>query len=195
MKENEVNAITEDEFLQFRNGNERAFKRIFNCYHKRLFYYIYGFTKSFHDSEEIVQETFIALSANKTNIHDNSGIYPYLFVVAKRLMISNFRKKVVHAKYKNYLSISWNESSCNTQEELAVKDLHETLEQFIKQLPEKEQRVYRLNKLEGKSYDEIAAEFGISKNTVKNQLIAASKKIKWKLEKIAIVIILMISNI
>ncbi len=188
MKE-KIKFISEVEFVQFKNGNCRVFKKIFNCYHKILFSYVYSFTKSFQDSEEIVQDTFIALWSNKTKITMLDGLYPYLFVIAKRLMISDFRKKVVRAKYQDHLVTFWTESTSDTESELVAKNLQETIESIIDQLPTNERKVYRLNKLEGLTYQEIAEEFGVSKNTVKNQLIAANKKIKRKLENISIIIL------
>ncbi|MGH2624807.1 MAG: RNA polymerase sigma factor, partial [Sphingobacterium sp.] len=111
------------------------------------------------------------------------GIYPYLFVIAKRMLISDFRKKIVRSKYQNHLSLTWNEQTLETQELLDEKDLCLTLERLMETLPIKEQEVFRLSKLQGMSYQEIAEQAGTSKNTVKNQLISASKKIKWKLKK------------
>ena len=175
--------LSEEEFQLFKTGDHSSFQKVFNLFNKQVFSYIFAFTKSKEDSEELVQESFVSLFTNRNNILHKEGIYPYLFVIAKRMLISDFRKKVVRSKYQSHLSLSWCEETSETQELLDEKDLYFTLESLMETLPIKEQEVFRLSKLHGMSYQEIAEKSGTSKNTVKNQLISASKKIKWKLKK------------
>jgi len=180
--------ISDIEFEQFKAGDQVIFRKVFDLFHKAILGYIYSFTKNKEDAEEFVQEAYVSLFIHRENIQAASGIYPYLFVTTKRMMISDFRKKVVRAKFQNHLAYSWNEASSETEEHLINADLLRTLDKAIDELPSKEQEVYRLNKLEGLSYHEISDLSGASKNTIKNQLISASKKIKWKIEKIYLLI-------
>jgi RNA polymerase sigma-70 factor (ECF subfamily) len=48
----------------------------------------------------------------------------------------------------------------------------------ITQLPDQRQRVFKLCRQEGKSYEEAAQELGISRNTVKEHMVMALKDIK-----------------
>jgi len=180
---NQYLGLSEKEFQLFKTGDHSSFQRVFNLFHKQVFSYLFAFTKSKEDTEELVQESFVSLFTNRNNILHKEGIYPYLFVIAKRMLISDFRKKIVRSKYQSHLSLTWNEQTLETQELLDEKDLCLTLERLMETLPIKEQEVFRLSKLQGLSYQEIAEQSGTSKNTVKNQLISASKKIKWKLKK------------
>ncbi|SFS97968.1 RNA polymerase sigma factor [Sphingobacterium wenxiniae] len=189
--EQDFEVLSDREFIQFIAGNQEVFRKIFDSYHRRLYSFVFSFTKSHHDTEEIIQDTFVTLYTNRENLRDATGIYPYLFVVAKRLLISEFRKKVVRSKYQHYIAFHWSESTTNTQDQLAERELSSTLDNLIAKLPKKEQQVYKLNKLEGMSYQEIAEKCGQSKNTVKNQIIAASKKLRWKLDKIYFLNLLM----
>jgi RNA polymerase sigma-70 factor (ECF subfamily) len=58
----------------------------------------------------------------------------------------------------------------------------EQLAAAIAQLPEEFRRVYALHS-QGRSYDELAAELGIPKNTVGTRLLRARKKLRELLEK------------
>lgn len=176
--------ISDEEFMKFIEGDPLVFKKIFDLYHHCIFNYINAFTKNKEDSEELLQEAFMALFLHRDSLQSASGIYPYLFVIVKRLMISEFRKKVVRAKYKTHLSHNWKEESQSTEEQLAGADLLQTIDAVMQDLTSREQEVYRLHKLEGFSYHEIADQSGLSKNTIKNQLISASKKMKWGINKI-----------
>lgn len=181
---NQQKDISDLEFIKFKEGDPLVFKIVFDLYHLSLFNYINAFTRNKEDSEELLQEAYLALYVNRDALQTAAGIYPYLFVLVKRLMISEFRKKVVRAKYKTHLSHIWKEESSGTEEQLAGLDLRQSLNTVMQDLTSREQEVYRLHKLEGFSYHEIADQSGLSKNTIKNQLISASKKVKWGIKKI-----------
>lgn len=183
MKKESFHIITDEEFQLFKGGNERIFRKIFNLYHQLLYRFAYSFTKCSFESEEAVQEAFIILYKATKSIKEPAQIYPYLIVITKRTLIKSFRKKVSHAKYSNYLKFIWSESSTCTQEQIALNDLQNIIQSSIDILSLKEREVYTLNKLKGLSYDEISDCTGASRNTIKNQVISASKKIKLKLDK------------
>jgi RNA polymerase sigma-70 factor (ECF subfamily) len=57
------------------------------------------------------------------------------------------------------------------------------LKMAIDQLPPRRKTIFDLSRQKGISHDEIAHEMGISKNTVKSQLVKATKFIKVYLMK------------
>lgn len=177
------NDITEEEFKSFQKGCHGAFRIIFDRYHKPLYSYVFSISKDEFEAEEAVQEAFINFYSNKTRISSPSGIYPYLFVLTKRCFIMKLRRNIVQTKYNDYLHVHWNESCNLTEEQVNEANLKEILDQFIEELPPKQKKIYQLSRIEGLSCEEISKLDGCSKHTVKNQLLSASKKIKWKIEK------------
>lgn len=61
-------------------------------------------------------------------------------------------------------------------------DRHEKIYEAVEGLSEKRRIIIKLNYDEGKSYEEIANQLNISKNTVKNQLVKAKQVIRRQLE-------------
>lgn len=173
-----IHHLSEDEFLNFKAGNHTVFRKIFDSYNQQVYNYTYSFCKNHEEAEELVQEVFIALYLNREKIEHHLGLYPYLSVVAKRLTISLFRRKIVESRFEEHLKIGWEEGSKSTESRLDSNELNHIWTGAIKSLPHKQKEVYEMNKLDGLSYQEIAEKIGVSKNTVKNQLIMASKKIK-----------------
>ncbi|MEL6255602.1 MAG: sigma-70 family RNA polymerase sigma factor, partial [Bacteroidota bacterium] len=58
-------------------------------------------------------------------------------------------------------------------------------DKILKDLPQKRELVFRMHRLQGFSYKEIAEILGISENTVHNHMVAAIKQLaksypKWK---------------
>lgn len=62
---------------------------------------------------------------------------------------------------------------------LLWKQYESLLHQAIAQLPPQRQKVFRLCREESKSYEEVAVELGISRNTVKEHMVLAMKSIKF----------------
>ncbi|WP_164108385.1 MULTISPECIES: RNA polymerase sigma factor [Sphingobacterium] len=175
--------LTNDEFQQFLTGDEFVFRKVFNSYHQVLYRYAYAVVKCDFEAEEVVQEAFIQLFKGCQNMKESRQLYPYLFVIVKRQLIQIFRKKLVQAKYNSYIEQNWTESSRCTQQQLEVNDLSNLLQSAMEDLSVKEKEMYTLNKISGLSYDEISDFTGASRNTIKNQIISASKKIRLQLQK------------
>ncbi|PRD45547.1 RNA polymerase sigma factor [Sphingobacterium haloxyli] len=173
--------LTEEEFLSFQEGDEHIFEYVYNIYFDIIVKKVYRLCKEVAVAEEITQESFVQLYLHKENLKDAEGIYPYLYVVSKRLAISHFRKKVNREEYENYRASSWEESTDENQKRIEDKDLSTVIQNAINELPQQQRVVYQMNKLEDKSYHEIANSVGLSKNTVRNHIATATKIIRLKL--------------
>lgn len=168
-------------FLAFKRGDQRAFEKIFEAYQPLIASYVLGFTHSLEESEEICHEAFVKLYLKREQIASSDGVYPYLFTIAKRITISNFRKKVSHKKYEDCLKNSWQEAVDDTREQIAAREFEKAIDHEVQLLPLKQREVYLLNKRQELSYLEIANLMGISINTVRNHLVGAVKQLKLRL--------------
>ena len=173
-----------EEFERFQMADGRVFRKIFDCYQPSLQEKVCRLTSSPTEAEEIVQEVFVQLFLKRKEIPSAEAIFPFLYVVAKRLAISHFRKEVIRKQYQmDSGNIQLNTTSC-AHIQLEQKEREQMLEKIIDALPSQQKRVYQMNKLEEKSYQEIAEHIGISRNTVRNHLTAACSFVKLRLQKI-----------
>lgn len=175
--------LSQKEFLLFLQGDAEIFRVVFDRYYDSIFRYVQAASQEQSEIDDIVQQSFIQLFKYKTAIRSPDGIYPYLFVIARRLIIMAFRKRVREAEF-DYSTDKTTDVSCDhTERQLDFNDLQEVVIRFIESLPPRQREIYRLSKLDGYSYEEISVVTGCSKNTVKNHLIAASKKIRLLVTK------------
>lgn len=179
------------DFLQFQTGNQIIFREIFDRYNKSIYHYAYTILKDEYETEEVVQNSFIQLFKVKHTLTTPQSIYPYLFVITKRMVATTFRKRILRAKQQDIHHHIWEEQCDHTEEAIYSNDLNRILLNFIDKLPPKQREIYLLNKIEGYSYEEISQFTGSSKNTIKNQLINASKKIRTQLAKYSFFIYLL----
>ncbi|WP_400261434.1 RNA polymerase sigma factor [Sphingobacterium sp. SG20118] len=184
--------LTIGEFLSFKEGREVAFRTIFNQCQPIIFRKASQFCSSIEEAEEITQEAFIQLFLKRNDILEIAAIYPFLHTVAKRLAITNFRRRLVNLRFEQELVHHWSESSENTQQELCIRELNNLWTAVIEELPPQQQLIYRMNKLEDQSYDEIAAHSGLSKTTVRNHLYLANKYVRLRMEKIILILFFII---
>ena len=176
-------SISGKEFTSLQSGCEKAFRAVYDLYHATLYRYAFYILNDRVEAEEIVQEVLIAFFKSRLKINSPEGIYPYLFTLTKRQLITRFRNNVVKAKFRDHLTVQWSERTNNTEEAIRASDLQSLLEGFVNQLPPRQKEIYLLSRQSGLSYKEISQSTGVSVNTVKNQLITASRKIKAKIEK------------
>ena len=170
--------LSTEQIKGFREGNELAFRYIYLHFSTKVYAFAFSFLKERQQSEEIVQETFLALWENRQKFDENRALEPYLFTIAKRLILDQLRKVVSTSTMRAKLLAIIEKQHNETEEQIIFSDMLVFAERAINELPKQQQTVFRLSRVEGLSYEEIAEQLSLSKNTVKNHLIVAVKKLK-----------------
>lgn len=170
--------LSTEQIKGFREGNENAFREIYLHYGPKVYGFAYSYLKEKSQSEEIVQETFLAIWESRQRFDESRALEPYLFTIAKRLVLDQLRKIVNTKALREKLLMTINEQHNETEEQIIFSDMLVFAERAINELPLQQQTVFRLSRIDGLSYDEIAERLNLSRNTVKNHLIVAVKKLK-----------------
>lgn len=178
-------------FQQIAEGNQHAFRQIFDLYRKGLFSTAIKITKSQLSSEEIVQEVFISLWVSREQLVkvDSPGSYLFKILFNK---ISTYLKKDANRERIVKNAMRYYESSVNAIEE--VVDANESkrrINEVVEKLPPQQKAVYKLSRIEGLKIDEIATQLKISPHTVKSHLSKALEAIRSHFNDIAFVIALL----
>lgn len=176
-----LSPVSQSEFLLFRKGDAKVFETIYHYYFDVIFQQVFRLVQNAEVTEEIVQESFTQLFLNRDKLKDAEALFPYLYVVSKRLSISYFRKRVVREQYQDYAAREMNQTLISGQKIIEENDLIEFVKEAIAELPEQQGRIYQMNKIEDRPYKEIAEIFGLSVHTVRNHIANASKVIRMKL--------------
>ena len=161
MQDNEPQLI-----LSLKNGSYKAFERIYQMYAKRLFAYSLQFTKSQEESEEIVQDVFMRLWTNRAKIRQEDTLRSLLFIMTKHYLINAFRTKINQPEYEEYIQYVNEHSVDDASYQLEYQEFVTKFRAILKTLPETQQRVITLSKIEQFSNKEIADKLNISLTTV-----------------------------
>lgn len=182
MEYNMVNTTRQDEsalIADLRNGSDKAFSALFDLYGKRLFAFCMLYCKHREQSQDIVQDVFLALWNKRREIREGTdSIYSLLFVMAKNELVNAYRMQLNSAGYEQYVYYC-NERTQN--EGLAYMEFEEferLLNRMIDKLPATQREVVRLSKFEGLKVRDISEQLKLSEQTVKNQLSLGMKQLR-----------------
>ena len=161
-------------------GDEVAFTEIFHHYGQRIWLFVLKKTKSETVAEEVVQEVFLKLWVKKETATDIEDFAAFLYTMATNKTYDYFKKVAGDSrKLENLWHQVQQVSITNPVEEtIDFRESMEIVNQAIEQLPPQRKKIYLLNRIDGLSYEEIARELNISKSTVSNQLVEATKFIR-----------------
>lgn len=175
-------------FVDFKSGYPKAFRIIFEMYHQVILQHAYGFCHNREEAEEIAQDTFTQLFVYREKIQEEENILPFLYAVSKRIAISHFRRKVIREGALEHIGALSNRNPYDTQESVLIKELNDSLDKIIEELPQQQKKVFVMSKMDDLSYQEIAEQLAVSKHTVKNHLAVATKTVRIKLQRLMVIL-------
>ena len=171
-----------------------AFQKLYDLYCRQLLNFILSYLEESGEAEEILQDVFLSVWENRKNLQSGKSVKSYLFRIAVNKVYNHLKRKVVERKYQYYLTYNEITSENDIEDKIYFNELKETIDQILSQLPDKQRKIFQLNRLEGMSHAEIAKKFNISVRTVENQIYRASKFIKSKLSG-DLLILFLIANL
>lgn len=177
---------------QLAGGSETAFRQLYDSHKDDVYSFAMGITRSVPLAEEIVQDSFIKLWQHRNELPGIQKFESWFFTITRNLCYSALRKIALDRKIQQAPELQAEQHVATAEDILITRENRELVQQAIHQLPEQQQRVYKLHREAGLTYDEIATELHISRNTVKEHLRRAVTAIRAYLEmRLAITITLL----
>jgi len=179
--------------ISLKSGDFESFDQLFNKYGKRLYGFAIGYLKSHEDAEELVQDIFVKVWENRSELDENQSFNSYLFTIAKNTILNHFRKKAHQQSYIEYIKQHTKLIHTKTEEDIIFSDLDVQAKKIIDKLPSRRREIFLLSREQGYNNEEIAQRLNISKKTVENQITHALKFIREQLGKKNLIPLLFIS--
>lgn len=163
---------------ELKNHNEKAFRKLYDFYHQDIYRYSVSILKSKELAEENVQEAFLKIWLLRENLNLEQSFKAYLVTIARNQAFKFLNKAANEATLKE--EIFYNSQKSHNQGDYSVReiDCKKLKKQAIKQLPPKRKLIFKMSRKQGKTYEEISQELGISVNTVKNQMSKALESLR-----------------
>lgn len=159
---------------------ENNFKSIYKEHSRPLRNFIYYRCGDVNKAEDIVQDSMISLWQNCAKVLFEKA-KSFLYTVAMRNLIDNVRHEKVKLQFvKQSVSIN----SPDPHHQLQEKEFKTKLENAISELPEGQREAFLMNRIDKKSYAEIAEILDISVKGVEKRMHLALVNLKEKVSEL-----------
>lgn len=161
------------------DGDHNAYRYIYRKYIKELFAYGMRFTSNRELLKDCIQEMFIKIYTNSSNLNNTDNIKLYLFIALKNILFNVFEKEkssyhldTVEPVFSVEYTIE-DEIIANEQEQERNKNIHHLLEMLTPR--QKEVIYYRY--VEGLTMNEICQIMDMNYQSVQNLLQRSIKRL------------------
>jgi len=163
------------EFIKIKEGDVKAFERVFRKYYTPLYNYSYSLTGQKETAEETIQDIFYIIWKNRNKINILSSLKSYLYKSVKNRALQCFEhQKVCDNHRKKVLKQKINYTEITPAEILENKEFEEFLKQTLQKLPERRLKIFNMHRFEDKKYKEIAETLSISVKTVEAEMTSSN---------------------
>jgi RNA polymerase sigma-70 factor (ECF subfamily) len=145
---------------------------------RNFLYYKYGDLKA---AEDVVQESFIKLWINCTKVAIEKA-KSFLFTVANNLFIDIKRHEKIVLNYQKSRNTSVDEET--PEFIMQEKEFMDKLQRTIGSLPDKQREVFLLNRIDKKTYREIAEMLDLTVKAVEKRMQKALIIVRKEIGKI-----------
>ena len=156
-------------------GSREAFTEVVKAYYPGLYDFALGYTRSPDAAKDILQDVLLALWEGRNTIEARQGIRAYLYGAVRNRALNYLRDRRPPLELPDIPATEASDAG------LELDELIRDYQKAIAELPERRREVFRLSRLYGLSYEEIADVMDISVNTVRTQMAAALQHMRIRL--------------
>lgn len=170
-------------------GNEKAFEQLYHLYYKKLIHFSENYTKSKELAEEVVEDVFIKIWANREKIVSINNLNVYLYTAVKHQSLNALSKEArrIVTEILDLNLYDTYEENHSPHDLLVTSELMQSVQSAIDSLPPRCKLIFQLVREDQLKYKEIAEILGVSVSTIDTQVAIAVKRIcaslKIKIEK------------
>lgn len=155
------------------------FEDVFRRYYPHLLAFVERQVGDRDVAKDFVQDVFFKLYESKLIFSSEPGLKSWLYKASRNAVLDYLR----HLKVRDDHQLLMAEAMMYSGEidESISEELVQKVNEAIFSLPPQCRQIVRMNIIDGKKYTEIAAELGISINTIKTQIFRGYKKLRESL--------------
>jgi len=171
-------------------GDKQAFDLLVSKYQRKLGRLLSRFVRDPAEVEDVAQEAFVKAYRALPSFRGDSAFYTWLYRIgintAKNYLVAMGRRAPTTTEIASDEAEAFEDGEqlrdINTPESvLASKEIAETVQKAMEDLPEELRTAIELREIEGLSYDEIAGIMNCPIGTVRSRIFRAREAIAAKL--------------
>lgn len=162
-------------------GNKDAYTEIYHRYSLPLLNHAYHRTQNREEARDLVHEVFAQLWSRRRELKDIRNLSGYLYISLRNMVLNQFARRDVQDKYIASMQQFALQEPVIADHLIREKQLLELIEKEIAALPPKMREVFELSRKQHLSHSQIAAELGISEQTVSKHITNALRILRVRL--------------
>ena len=176
---------------KIKNNEESALEKIYKAAYKYLVNYARAITGNVQMAEEVVQDVFLKIWQNRSEISIKVSFKAYLLHSIHNNALNVIRQQKTLKESVNILrpANTWQfisdtyDINDDLIERIFMDETETIIDHAIADLPEQCRKVFCLSRYESLRNEEIAVRLGLAENTVKSHIYNALQKIAFALKK------------
>lgn len=176
--------VPDDDILATAGSDRhKAFELAFRQHWQSL--YTQAFRKVQQDdlAQDLVQETYIAFWHNLDQLAPGTRLLPYLYGILRNKVLQHFEKNEVRLRYAMKVAAQPEHRAPSGYNLLVNKELQAVISEETSRMPERMRAIYLLRRDQHLSIKAIAGQLSLSEQTVKNQLHAATTRLRERIRR------------
>lgn len=183
-KQNIAHGIMEEE------NDVKLFNHIFQVHRERYIRFACSYTFNRETAEDLVAESLLYYWENRHRLQEVKDVPLYILIVVKNKCLDYLQRErtwdhvaenlLSNKEWDLQMRITSLENS--VPETLLSKEVQELIDKALAKLPEKTRHIFLLSRYEGKSYQAIAEETGLSVKSVEFHISKALTSLRKELK-------------
>lgn len=172
---------------RIRAGDASAYEALFMAYYEPLVRFAFNHVKERASAEEVVQEVFLRLWAQRAQWEVRDTVRAYLYGAVRNRIFNWLRRHQLERRWTARADASEADEvsrvaqARSADDQVHARELDDAIHRAIAQLPPRRREVFVLSRMHHLSHDQIAAVLGISVKTVHEQIGRALKSLRASL--------------
>ena len=165
----------------FKKGLKQAFDVLYFRYIKKMIIFCNSLLRDESRAEDIAHDVFLQILETPDSLNPEKSFSGYLQTIARNRILNEFKRTDVHLQYAQHIITHENDATNQTEHLILDNDYAKLLNDMIDELTPQQKEVFRLSRIQGLNYNEIAELLHISLPTVKKHASLALEKIRKQL--------------
>ncbi|WP_298894448.1 RNA polymerase sigma factor [uncultured Psychroserpens sp.] len=185
--------MTETEYIEaLKSGSRASYSKLLDDYQQKVFGTCLSFVPNRQDAEDIAQEVFVEVYRSISKFKEQSKLSTWIYRITTNKCLEFIRKRNTKKRFAFMQSITGQHFEIDRTNYftemnhpgiiLENKEINELLFLAINNLPEAQRLVFTLNKIDGKSYQEVSDITQKSLSSVESLIFRAKKNLQKTLD-------------
>lgn len=166
--------------MSFSIASRDIFEQLFRAHYASLVGYALKLIKERGQAEDIVQQVFVTLWEKRDELTIDGNPRSYLLRSTHNACLNHIKHLKVREEHATHVKSESEQS--DAADHLEQEEFRTRVQELIRALPPQCRKIFLMSRLQGKKYQEIAADLQLSVKTVENQMGKALKILREELQ-------------